>query len=149
MAAPGISAVDALKNAGNDAFAKGRWDDAISLYTQALDGAPANHVLYSNRAAAYLARRFPGDALNAIADANTAIRLDPSFAKGYHRKSCALIQIGEYEDAAQTCQVGTVRLHVLGPLILRTHRTLAMCVPKLNAARDSCGPIIRASPRRT
>jgi tetratricopeptide (TPR) repeat protein len=104
-AAGGGATVDSLKAAGNDAFAKGKWDVAIDFYTRALDGAPGNHVLYSNRAAAYLARRFPGDALNAISDANTAIRLDPTYAKAYHRKGSALIQIGEYEDAAQTCQV--------------------------------------------
>lgn len=86
MEAPKPGSVDDLKARGNAAFAAARYDEAIDLYSRALDGAPTSHVLYSNRAAAYLARRLPGDALNAISDANHAIRLDESFAKAYHRK---------------------------------------------------------------
>lgn len=89
--APAGSA-EALKALGNAAFSAGRYDEAIEHYTLALDGAPTSHVLYSNRAAAYLARRLPGDALNAIADANHAIRLDETFAKAYHRKVCSCMR---------------------------------------------------------
>ena len=90
--APPPGSVDALKALGNAAFTAGRFDEAIEHYSLALDGAPTSHVLYSNRAAAYLARRLPGDALNAISDANHAIRLDETYAKAYHRKVCARVR---------------------------------------------------------
>lgn len=62
--------------------------------------------MFSNRSAAYLARKGADDAVSAIADASTAIKLDPSFAKGYHRKGCALLAIGEIEDAIAVFQAG-------------------------------------------
>lgn len=91
--APPPGSVEALKALGNAAFTGGRFDEAIEHYSLALDGAPTSHVLYSNRAAAYLARRLPGDALNAISDANHAIRLDETYAKAYHRKVCVRARV--------------------------------------------------------
>ena len=46
--------------------------------------------LYSNRAAAYLKRGFPGDAFCALRDADMAIHADETFAKAYYRKIQAL-----------------------------------------------------------
>lgn len=101
------SMVEQLKQRGNTAFAAGEFGKAITLYTSAIekDGG-VSHVLFSNRSAAYLARNEPGDALAAISDANAAIKLEPGFAKAYHRKGCALIAIGEYEDAIAIFQRG-------------------------------------------
>ena len=50
-----------------------------------LDG--ENHVLYSNRSAAYAGM---GNWVLAEGDANTAIELKPDWAKGYSRKAAAL-----------------------------------------------------------
>jgi Flp pilus assembly protein TadD len=41
---------------GNDAFAQQRWDAALAHYTRALQLAPADPLLWSNRAAAYLSK---------------------------------------------------------------------------------------------
>ena len=43
-----------LKDKGNEAFQAGRNDEAIKYYSQAIDIDPDNHVLYSNRSAAYM-----------------------------------------------------------------------------------------------
>ena len=81
-----------LKNQGNEAFAKKDFDSAMNLYSQAISLEPDNHVLYSNRAAAYLGQEKYNEA---IEDANVAIRLQPSFTKGYFRKATALQGLGD------------------------------------------------------
>ncbi|CAM9294943.1 unnamed protein product, partial [Ectocarpus fasciculatus] len=80
-----------LKYEGNQAFAKKDFDSAVSLYGQAIALEPDNHVLYSNRAAAYLGQEKYSEA---IEDANVSIRLQPSFTKGYFRKATALQSLG-------------------------------------------------------
>ena len=52
-----------FKNTGNDAFKRGDHEEAVRLYTAALEVDPDNHVLYSNRSAAYLAS---GDAKSKV-----------------------------------------------------------------------------------
>jgi len=42
------------KNQGNEAFKAGRYAEAVTFYGNALGLDPDNHVLYSNRSAAYL-----------------------------------------------------------------------------------------------
>ena len=101
-----LSGAEALKLAGNAAFAAGRHAEAINRYSSALVLEPASHVLHSNRSAAYLARGQAGDALLALSDANAALRLKPDFAKAYHRKGSALLAIGECEDAIDVIQAG-------------------------------------------
>jgi Flp pilus assembly protein TadD len=44
------------REAGNDAFALGRYDSAVAHYSQALALCATDAVLWSNRAAAYLAK---------------------------------------------------------------------------------------------
>lgn len=44
--------VDDLKSRGNKAFAAKSYDEAIDLFSQAINLDPSNHVLYSNRSAA-------------------------------------------------------------------------------------------------
>lgn len=48
---------DALKDQGNKAFAAKDYDRAIALFSQAIKLDPANHVLWSNRSAAYAGKR--------------------------------------------------------------------------------------------
>ena len=70
------------KQKGNSLMSSKQWDAAIAAYTEAvaLDG--TNAVYFSNRAAAYSSK---GDHTNAIADAEKAIEINPSFSKAYHR----------------------------------------------------------------
>lgn len=95
-----------LKDAGNAAFARGAFGDAIDAYTAALKLDERSHVLLSNRAAAYLGRGGPGDAFMALADANAAIRFNPSFAKAYGRKVSALLALRQFDDAIATARNG-------------------------------------------
>jgi stress-induced-phosphoprotein 1 len=66
-----------LKQQGNAAFAAKQWDSAIDLFGQAIALDPTNHVLYSNRSAAYTGKR---DWEHALEDAEK-VRFTTSFAK--------------------------------------------------------------------
>ncbi|KIK65718.1 hypothetical protein GYMLUDRAFT_367459 [Collybiopsis luxurians FD-317 M1] len=54
---------NALKDQGNKAFAAKDWDKAIDLFSQAIAIDGSNHVLYSNRSAAYSGKRNWDEAL--------------------------------------------------------------------------------------
>jgi stress-induced-phosphoprotein 1 len=52
----------ALKDAGNEAFRRGGYDEAIALYSEAIAEDPGNHLLYSNRSVAWGAKEEWGEA---------------------------------------------------------------------------------------
>ncbi|KAI5851676.1 hypothetical protein DFP73DRAFT_164408 [Morchella snyderi] len=94
---------DKLKAEGNAAFAAKDFDKAISLFTQAIDLDPSNHVLYSNRSACYASLK---DFAGALQDATKCTELKPDWAKGFTRKGAALHGEGDliaaleaYEEA--------------------------------------------------
>lgn len=86
---------EALKGQGNDALKAAQYQVAVELYSRAiaLHAAP---VYYSNRAAAY---QYLENYHAALDDARTAVKLDPSFAKGYSRIGCALVSLGKHQEA--------------------------------------------------
>jgi stress-induced-phosphoprotein 1 len=95
-----------LKARGNQAFAEKRYDQAISLYTDALEIDGSNHTLYSNRSGAYCAtQRYR----QAEADARKAIALKPDSACGYVRLGAAL---EGQEDWAGAISVYTTALEL-------------------------------------
>ena len=71
-----------LKSKGNTLMSSKQYDSAIEAYSQAIKLDGTNAVFYSNRAAAYSSK---GEHESAVADAEKAIELDPSFTKAYHR----------------------------------------------------------------
>ncbi|XP_071962789.1 stress-induced-phosphoprotein 1-like [Antedon mediterranea] len=85
-----------LKNEGNEAQKEGRFKDAITSYTEAIKLDPSNHVLYSNRSAAYAnIKQYE----KALTDAEMTIKVKPDWSKGYSRKATALQFLKRYEDA--------------------------------------------------
>lgn len=93
---------------GNDAFHAKRWQQAVDFYTQAiaLDDGQNNHVLYSNRSAAFLKLNKADDALK---DAVKCIQLKPEYAKGYGRKAEALLLKKKYDLAISEYAEGIER----------------------------------------
>ncbi|VUZ39870.1 unnamed protein product [Hymenolepis diminuta] len=89
------SATD-LKNQGNQFLQEGKFEDAIKCYTSAIEQDPKNHVLYSNRSAAYAKLEKFEDALR---DADECIKLNNSWAKGYTRRGAALEFLKRYTEA--------------------------------------------------
>lgn len=107
--------VEEYKNQGNTAFTAGNFTIAIDHYTSAITLAESSssssvhshlHILYSNRAAAYLARNQPGDPLLALSDANASIRLNSTYAKSYTRKGQALLALQQPMEAYTAFQQG-------------------------------------------
>lgn len=66
------------KNKGNAAFSAGNFDEAVKHFTEAIALDASNHVLYSNRSAAYASL---GKYQEALADADKTIEIKPDWAK--------------------------------------------------------------------
>lgn len=88
--------MDELKSQGNAAFSSGDHVLAIKKFSEALEIDTNNHVLYSNRSAAYSSSK---DYAKALEDAEQAIACRPSWSKGYGRKGAALLGLGRYAES--------------------------------------------------
>ncbi|KAF3922431.1 hypothetical protein AA313_de0205624 [Arthrobotrys entomopaga] len=84
-----------LKGLGNDAYNKKNYDEAISLYSQAIL-CKADPIYYSNRAACYNAQ---SNWTAVIDDTTDAIKLNPEYVKALNRRANAYEQTGEYSKA--------------------------------------------------
>lgn len=98
-----VAQAEELKTKANAAFSAGKNDEAINLYTQAIALDDSNHVLYSNRSAAYAKSSKYEDALK---DAEKCISIKPDFVKGYSRKGAALSFLKRYDEAIQVYEEG-------------------------------------------
>ena len=90
--------VDELKDAGNKAFQAGDFRKAVSFFDEAIAHDSANAVLFSNRAAAFIALECHEAA---HADAVKTVALRPDWAKGYCRLGVALHGLGKLEASLQ------------------------------------------------
>ncbi|XP_076024418.1 stress-induced-phosphoprotein 1 [Genypterus blacodes] len=103
MVACTMEKVTQLKDQGNKALSAGRIDDAIRCYTDALALDPSNHVLFSNRSAAYAKK---ANYESALQDACQTVKIKPDWGKGYSRKAAALEFLGRLDEAKATYQEG-------------------------------------------
>jgi serine/threonine-protein phosphatase 5 len=92
---------EALKAQGNDDLKNGHLAAAIRHYSEAIDIYPTA-IYYSNRAMAYIKAESFGLAL---ADANTAIALDPTYIKARYRRGSANFALLKYRDALKDFRV--------------------------------------------
>ena len=69
---------DHYKQKGNDAMKSNDFNSAVKFYCQAISQSPQNHVLYSNRSAAYIKLECYQEALD---DAEKTIALQKDWAK--------------------------------------------------------------------
>ncbi|KAJ8604320.1 hypothetical protein CTAYLR_002573 [Chrysophaeum taylorii] len=93
------SRIESLKSRGNAALAAGNPAQAAALYTSAIEvdaASPVLPVLYSNRAMAHIKAESYG---LAIADAEQAIKMDPTYIKAYYRRGSANFALGKYRLA--------------------------------------------------
>ena len=91
------------KNRGNTCFSAGQYEEAIKEFTSAINLDSENHILYSNRSAAYAGLKNFNLALD---DANKCIQLNKNFVKGYSRKGLALFNLKKYDEAKNVYEEG-------------------------------------------
>jgi len=88
---------EAEKNKGNQEFQAGNYAKAVEYYTYACEMEPKNHIFLTNRSTAYAAMKQWEKSLR---DADKAIALNGSWAKGFFRKGIALFELGQFQEAA-------------------------------------------------
>eukprot|EP00040_Diaphanoeca_grandis_P032608 m.198119 g.198119 ORF g.198119 m.198119 type:complete len:602 (+) comp32680_c0_seq2:305-2110(+) len=93
----------ALKDQANREFEARNFEAAIKLYSKAISVSPNLISPWSNRAAA---RLMLGLYDHCISDCDATIKMDPTFVKGYVRKSRALVQKGLFDAAINTLSTG-------------------------------------------
>ena len=91
------------KQKGNAAFSAGDYPKAVKQFTMAIRMDKQNHVLFSNRSAAYTAL---GKYEEGLADAERCVRLAPKWGKGYGRKGAALTGLGQGGEAVKAYLAG-------------------------------------------
>lgn len=97
--------LSAKKEEGNEAFRTGRHQEALTLYSEALEIDPhnvfVNSKLYCNRAT--VAAKL-GKLEEAVADCTRAIELDDSYQKAYMRRAKCYTDSEQYEEALRDYQ---------------------------------------------
>ncbi|XP_052838044.1 stress-induced-phosphoprotein 1 [Drosophila gunungcola] len=88
--------VNELKEKGNQALNAEKFDEAVAAYTEAISLDGQNHVLYSNRSAAFAKA---GMFQEALEDAEKTIELNPTWPKGYSRKGVAAAGLHDFMKA--------------------------------------------------
>lgn len=73
---------DVLKSMGNEHYKHGRFEEAISLYNQAIAINPKNACYYSNKSAALMSLN---RLIEAVIECREAIRLDPFYHNAQYR----------------------------------------------------------------
>ncbi|KAJ0048056.1 hypothetical protein Pint_15937 [Pistacia integerrima] len=91
------------KAKGNAAFSAGDHEAAVRHFSDAIALAPSNHVLYSNRSAAYASLN---NFAEALADAKKTVELKPDWPKGYSRLGAAYVGSHNYGDAISAYKKG-------------------------------------------
>lgn len=86
---------------GNEWFARGAYEEALECYTAALNVAPSDARVWSNRSACHAAL---GRWAAALEDADGAVAADPDFAKAHSRRGAALLALDRVHEAAAAYQ---------------------------------------------
>jgi len=87
--------------AAHEALKKGEIDQAILLYTEALNQAPNDCDILSDRATAFLHKK---DKLRSMADFNKAVELDPNYSFRYAARAFARQNFGDLDGAVEDYQ---------------------------------------------
>ncbi|XP_023094873.1 tetratricopeptide repeat protein 12 isoform X5 [Felis catus] len=92
---------DALKQKGNEAFARGDYEAAILCYSEGLEKLRDMKVLYTNRAQAYIKL---GDFQKAVVDCEWALKCDEKCTKAYFHMGKAHLALKNYNVSRECYQ---------------------------------------------
>ncbi|TDZ16256.1 Heat shock protein sti1-like protein [Colletotrichum orbiculare MAFF 240422] len=98
-----MASADELKALGNKAIAEKNFDEAVAKFTEAIAIQPDNHILYSNRSAAYASKK---DWQHALEDATKTTEIKPDWPKGWGRKGAAHYGLGDLLAANDAYEEG-------------------------------------------
>ncbi|XP_053308014.1 tetratricopeptide repeat protein 12 [Spea bombifrons] len=90
---------NALKGLGNEAFAQGDYETAVTRYTEGLDKLKDMQVLYTNRAQAYIKLKKYKEG---IRDCEWALKCNDKCTKAYIHMGRAYLGLKEYEEARKS-----------------------------------------------
>ncbi|XP_066500011.1 WD and tetratricopeptide repeats protein 1 isoform X1 [Hoplias malabaricus] len=93
--------LERIKQQANDAFARQQWTQAIQLYSLGIHAAGQNAMLYGNRAAAYMKRKWDGDHYDALRDCLKALSLNPAHLKAHFRLARCLFELKYVAEALE------------------------------------------------
>lgn len=86
------------KEQGNIFVQQKKWDKAIASYSEAIRIFPYDAIFYANRALCYLKQ---DNLYSAEADCSSAIQLDETYVKAYHRRATARTELKQYKEAKE------------------------------------------------
>lgn len=95
--------VFSLREEGNRLFHDKNYEEAARIFCRAIELAPNNSILFSNRSACYLSM---DDYVHAESDARRAVDLDPRLVKGWYRLASALRLQRRFDDALTALDAG-------------------------------------------
>lgn len=97
-----VQKLDKQKEEGNAHFKAGRYQDAVQVYTEALEVDPnnkgTNSKILQNRALCYSKLK---EWTKAIEDCDRALKLDPTYTKAKKTRAKALGENGDWEEAVR------------------------------------------------
>mmetsp|Transcript_22260 Transcript_22260/g.28477 ORF Transcript_22260/g.28477 Transcript_22260/m.28477 type:complete len:368 (+) Transcript_22260:151-1254(+) len=103
-----IAEAEKAKLLGNEKMKEADYIAAAEQFSKATELDSTNHVFYSNRSAAFLLQ---GMHVEALADAEKCIELNPSWGKGYARKGEVLEAMQEFTKAQEAYRKAKVLGH--------------------------------------
>jgi tetratricopeptide (TPR) repeat protein len=128
---------EAVKARGNTAFAAGKFEEAVALFTRCIELDGGNHIYYSNRAAAHTGLK---DYRAAARDAARCTQLRPQWAKGWSRLGAAHFGLEEFSEVRVGAAGRGIALRVggRGVLLLLVHCCCCWRWPVHSAPRSAC-----------
>lgn len=122
--------LEKIKQQANDAFARQQWTQAIQLYSLGIHQASCNAMLYGNRAAAYMKRKWYGS-LRGEMFHHLLLKAVKAVIK------CLLTSVihrdGDHYDALRDC----LKALTLNPGHLKAHFRLARCLFELKYVTEA------------
>ncbi|XP_039580921.1 serine/threonine-protein phosphatase 5-like [Passer montanus] len=142
-----LERAEELKARANEFFKGKDYENAVKLYSSAIELNPCNAIYYGNRSLAYLRTECYGYAL---ADATRALQLDGKYVKGYYRRAASNMALGKFKAALRDyemvragrgqCVCPGVSVSVLGSVCLSWGQCLNIF--ELNGLPSEANPYI-------